>query len=115
VRAAWPEADTFLFYVMPYVEGETLREKIDRERQLAVGEAVSIATKVAGALQAAHERGVIHRDIKPANILLSNREPLVSDFEIALAVTSGGAGRLTETGLSLGTPHYSRRSRRRGT
>ncbi|MEQ1856469.1 MAG: protein kinase [Longimicrobiales bacterium] len=100
------EADTFLFYVMPYVEGETLREKIDRERQLAVGEAVSIATKVARALQAAHERGVIHRDIKPANILLSNGESLVSDFGIALAVTSGGAGRLTETGLSLGTPHY---------
>jgi serine/threonine-protein kinase len=100
------EADTFLFYVMPYVEGETLREKIDRERQLPVAEAVRIATKVAGALQAAHERGVIHRDIKPANILLSNGEPLVSDFGIALAVTAGGAGRLTETGLSLGTPHY---------
>ncbi len=99
-------ADGLLFYVMPYVEGETLRDKIDRERQLAVGEAVSIATKVAGALQAAHERGVVHRDIKPANILLSKGEPLVSDFGIALAVTQGGAGRLTETGLSLGTPHY---------
>jgi serine/threonine-protein kinase len=103
------EANTFLFYVMPYVERETLREKIDRERQLPVAEGVRIATKVAGALQAAHERGVIHRDIKPANILLSNGEPLVSDFGIALAVTAGGAGRLTETGLSLGTPlHVSR-------
>jgi serine/threonine protein kinase len=100
------EADGFLFYVMPYVEGETLRERIEREHQLPVDEAVAISTKVAGALQAAHERGVIHRDIKPANILLAKGEPLLSDFGIALAVSAGGAGRLTETGLSLGTPHY---------
>jgi serine/threonine-protein kinase len=100
------EADGLLFYVMPYVEGESLRERLDRDRQLGVDEAVGIATKVAAALQAAHERGVIHRDIKPANILLSKGEPLISDFGIALAVSAGGAGRLTETGLSLGTPHY---------
>jgi len=100
------EADSFLFYVMPYVEGESLRERLDREHQLPVDEAVQIAKDVAGALQAAHERGVIHRDIKPANILLSKGEPLVSDFGIALAVSAGGTGRLTETGLSLGTPHY---------
>ncbi len=100
------EADSFVFYVMPYVEGESLRERIDRDHQLPVDEAVSIASKVAGALQAAHEQGVIHRDIKPANILLSKGEPLVADFGIALAVSSAGGGRLTETGLSLGTPHY---------
>jgi TolB-like protein len=100
------EADGFLFYVMPYVAGESLRERLDREHQLPVEEAVSIATKVAGALQAAHEQGVIHRDIKPANILLSKGEPLVSDFGIALAVGSAGGERLTETGLSVGTPHY---------
>ena len=100
------EADGFLFYVMPMVEGESLRERIDRDHQLPVDEAVAIATKVAGALQAAHERGVIHRDVKPANILLSKGEPLVSDFGIALAVGAAGGGRLTETGLSLGTPHY---------
>jgi serine/threonine-protein kinase len=100
------EADSFLFYVMPYVEGESLRERLNREHQLPVDEAVALAKKVAGALQAAHERGVIHRDIKPANILLSKGEPLVSDFGIALAVGAAGGGRLTETGLSLGTPHY---------
>jgi tRNA A-37 threonylcarbamoyl transferase component Bud32 len=100
------EADGFLFYVMPYVEGETLRERIDREKQLPVGEAIDIASKVAGALQAAHDRGVIHRDIKPANILLQNGEPLVADFGIALAVQEAGGRRLTETGLSVGTPYY---------
>ena len=100
------EADGFLYYVMPHVEGESLRQRIDRDHQLPVDEAVAIATKVAGALQAAHERGVIHRDIKPANILLSKGEPLVADFGIALAVGAAGGGRLTETGLSLGTPHY---------
>ena len=100
------EADSFLFYVMPYIEGETLRERIDRERQLPVDEALGIATAVANALHTAHEQGVIHRDIKPGNILLSRGEPLVADFGIALAVTAGGSGRLTETGLSLGTPYY---------
>jgi len=100
------EADGFLFYVMPYVEGETLRERLQRERQLPVDEAVAIATAVAQALQHAHERGVIHRDIKPANILMQDGQPVVSDFGIALAVGSAGGTRLTETGLSVGTPFY---------
>ena len=100
------EADGFLFYVMPHVDGETLRNRLDREHQLPVEEAVRIATIVAEALDYAHRRGVIHRDIKPANILLQDGKPMISDFGIALAVSTGGAGRLTETGLSLGTPHY---------
>jgi serine/threonine protein kinase len=100
------EADSFLFYVMPYVEGESLREKLDREKQLHVDEAVGIATEVAEALHAAHGQGIIHRDIKPANILLSSGRPLVADFGIALAVTQAGGERITETGLSLGTPYY---------
>ena len=91
---------------MPYVEGETLRDWIDREKQLPVDDAVSLASKVAGALQHAHEHGVIHRDIKPANILLQDGEPVVADFGIALAVGAAGSNRLTETGLSLGTPYY---------
>ena len=100
------ESDTFLFYVMPYVEGETLRGRLDREHQLPVDDAVQIAKNVAEALDYAHRHGVIHRDIKPANILLQDGKPVISDFGIALAVSAGGAGRLTETGLSLGTPHY---------
>ena len=100
------EADSFLFYVMPYVEGESLRQRLDREHQLPVDEAVRIASDVTEALHAAHEQGVIHRDIKPANILLSRGRPLIADFGIALAVSAAGGGRLTETGLSLGTPHY---------
>jgi serine/threonine-protein kinase len=100
------EAEGFLYYVMPFVEGESLRDRIDREGQLPVDEAVRIATAVANALQAAHDKGVIHRDIKPANILLGGGEPLVADFGIALAVGAAGGGRLAETGLSLGTPHY---------
>ena len=101
------EADGFLFYVMPHIEGESLRERIDREKQLGVDDAVAITQKVAGALDYAHQNGVVHRDIKPGNILLSAQgEPLVADFGIALAVAQAGAGRITETGLSLGTPHY---------
>ncbi|MEJ2503866.1 MAG: serine/threonine-protein kinase, partial [Gemmatimonadota bacterium] len=101
------EADGFLFYVMPYVAGESLRDRLDREKQLPVEEAVGIAVKVAGALQAAHDRGVVHRDIKPANIQLGRQgEPQVADFGIALALQEAGGGRLTETGLSLGTPYY---------
>ena len=100
------EADGFLFYVMPYVEGESLRERIDRDHQLPVDDAVRIATNVAEALDYAHSHGVIHRDIKPANILLHAGKPVISDFGIALAVGAAGGGRLTETGLSLGTSHY---------
>jgi hypothetical protein len=100
------EADGFLFYVMPHIEGESLRERLERDRQLPVDEAVSITKAVAQALQHAHDRGVVHRDVKPANILLQDGQPVVADFGIALAVSAGGAGRLTETGLSLGTPHY---------
>jgi serine/threonine-protein kinase len=100
------QAGTFLFYVMPYIEGETLRDKLDREKQLPVDEALGIATAVANALHTAHEAGVVHRDIKPGNILLSRGEPLVADFGIALAVGSAGGSRLTETGLSVGTPYY---------
>ena len=101
------EADSFLFYVMPHIGGESLRERIDREKQLSVDDAVAITRKVADALDYAHEHGVVHRDIKPGNILLSERgEPLIADFGIALAVAQAGGGRITETGLSLGTPHY---------
>ena len=100
------EADGFLFYVMPHIEGESLRERLGRDRHLPVDEAVSITTAVGLALQHAHDRGVVHRDVKPANILLQDGQPVVADFGIALAVSTGGSGRLTETGLSLGTPHY---------
>jgi eukaryotic-like serine/threonine-protein kinase len=100
------EAAGFLFYVMPFVKGESLRERLDRDRQLPVQEAVEIARKVADALEYAHEQDVIHRDIKPANILLNRGEPVVADFGIALALSEAGGGRITETGLSLGTPHY---------
>ena len=101
------EAENFLFYVMPHIEGESLRERIDREKQLGVDDSVAITRKVANALDYAHEHGVVHRDIKPGNILLSERgEPLIADFGIALAVAQAGGGRITETGLSLGTPHY---------
>ena len=99
-------ADGFLFYVMPFIDGETLRGKLDRETQFGVDEAVRIACDVASALHYAHEHGVIHRDIKPENILLHDGRPMVADFGIALALSAAAGGRLTETGLSLGTPHY---------
>jgi len=99
------EADSFLFYVMPFVEGESLRDRLQREKQLPIGDAVRIATEVAGALDYAHRHGIIHRDIKPENILLHDGRALVADFGIALAATSAGS-RMTETGMSLGTPHY---------
>jgi Tol biopolymer transport system component/tRNA A-37 threonylcarbamoyl transferase component Bud32 len=100
------QAGTFLYYVMPFVEGETLRGRLDRERQLPVEEAVGIAASVADALDYAHRQGVVHRDIKPENILLREGQPLVADFGIAIALSAAGGGRMTETGLSLGTPHY---------
>jgi len=100
------EADGFLYYVMPYLQGETIRNKLNRETQLGIEEAVRLTTEVADALDHAHRRGVIHRDIKPENILLSDGRAMVMDFGIALAVSAAAGGRMTETGLSLGTPHY---------
>ncbi len=99
-------ADGMLFYVMPYIEGETIRDKLNRETQFGIDEAVKITTEVADALDYAHRHGVIHRDIKPENILLHDGRPMVMDFGIALAVSAAAGGRMTETGLSLGTPHY---------
>ncbi len=99
-------ADGFLYYVMPYIEGETLRDKLSRETQLGVDEAVRLAREVLDALQYAHEHGIVHRDVKPENILLHGGHALVADFGIALAVSAAAGGRMTETGLSLGTPHY---------
>ena len=96
----------FLYYVMPYIQGETLRDKLNRETQLGIEEAVRITTAVADALDYAHRHGVIHRDIKPENILLHDGRPMVADFGIALALSAAAGGRMTETGLSLGTPHY---------
>jgi serine/threonine-protein kinase len=99
-------ADGLLFYVMPFVEGETLRDRLARERQLPIPEALRIASDVADALGYAHKRGVIHRDIKPENILLHEGRPQVADFGIALAVQQAGGSRMTQTGISLGTPQY---------
>jgi Tol biopolymer transport system component len=98
--------DGFLYYVMPFVEGESLRDRLTREKQLPVAEVVRIAGEVASALDYAHRHGVIHRDIKPENILLHDGRALVADFGIALALSQAGSSRMTETGMSLGTPHY---------
>ncbi len=100
------EAGGFLYYVMPFVEGESLRERLDREKQLPVADALRIAAEVASALDYAHRHGVIHRDIKPENVLLPDGRALVADFGIALAVSTAGRTRLTESGMSLGTPYY---------
>ena len=100
------EADGFLFYVMPYVQGEALRDRLNREKQLPVPDAVRLVTEVASALDYAHRHNVIHRDIKPENILLHDGSALVADFGIALAASKAGGTRMTETGMSLGTPHY---------
>src|SRR6476646_4283418 len=101
------EVNGTAYYVMPFVDGESLRDRLRREKQLPVGDAVRLATEVAAALDYAHRHGVIHRDIKPENILLHDGRALVADFGIALAVsTAGGGGRMTETGMSLGTPYY---------
>src|SRR4029079_16819927 len=91
---------------MPWVEGETLRGRLERERQLPIADALQIAREVADALSYAHERGVVHRDIKPENILLQGGHALVADFGIALAVQQAGGQRMTQTGISLGTPQY---------
>ncbi len=100
------EADGLLFYVMPFIEGESLRAVLQREKQLPIDEAIHIAVSIASALDYAHRRGVIHRDLKPENILMHDGQPLVADFGIALAVSNAGGHRITQTGLSLGTPHY---------
>jgi eukaryotic-like serine/threonine-protein kinase len=98
--------EEFLFYVMPFIEGESLRDCLTREKQLPIADAVRIASEVASALDYAHRHNVIHRDIKPENILLHDGRALVADFGIALAASKAGGHRLTETGMSLGTPHY---------
>jgi serine/threonine-protein kinase len=100
------EAGGLLFYVMPYIEGQSLRHRIDREKQLPIDDAIRIATAVANALDYVHRNGVVHRDLKPENILLHDGQPLVADFGIARALSSAASGRLTQTGVSLGTPQY---------
>jgi eukaryotic-like serine/threonine-protein kinase len=100
------EVEGTAYYVMPFVEGESLRDRLSREKQLPITEAVRIATEVASALDYAHRHGVIHRDIKPENTLLHDGQALVADFGIALAVSHAGGSRMTETGMSLGTPYY---------
>jgi hypothetical protein len=99
-------AGGLLYYVLPYVRGESLRDLLNREQQLGVDQALAIAKQVGSALDYAHRKGVVHRDIKPENILLQEGEAMLADFGIALAVQESGGSRLTETGLSLGTPHY---------
>ncbi len=100
------EVDGFLYYVMPYVEGESLRDRLDREKQLPLDDALSIAREVADALSYAHARGVVHRDIKPENILLESGHAVVADFGIARAVGAAGGQKLTQTGMAIGTPQY---------
>jgi serine/threonine-protein kinase len=100
------EADGLLYYVMPYVRGESLAARLEREHQLPVGEAIAIAVQVASALDYAHREGFVHRDIKPDNILLEDGQAIVADFGIAHAVTAGGDEKLTRTGVTLGTPTY---------
>src|SRR2546427_3957946 len=100
------DADGFLYYVMPYVEGESLRQRLVREKQLPLEEALQITSAVASALSYAHSHDVVHRDIKPENILLSGGEPLVADFGIARALTAAGGVSLTGTGAFIGTPGY---------
>jgi serine/threonine-protein kinase len=96
----------FLWYAMPYVEGESLRDRLDREKQLPVQEALSIAAEIAGALDYAHGRGVIHRDVKPDNILLEAGHAVLADFGVARALSTAGSDRITQTGTSIGTPAY---------
>src|SRR5689334_19957638 len=100
------EANGILYYVLPYVRGESLRAKLEREKQLGIDDATSIIRQVASALDYAHSHGVVHRDIKPENILLHEGEAVLADFGIALAVKEAGGNRLTGSGLSLGTPEY---------
>ena len=100
------EAEGLLYYVMPFIEGESLRGRLDRERQLPVEDALEITRHVAAALGYAHARGVIHRDVKPENVMLHEGEPMVTDFGIAKALSAAGTQHLTQTGTSVGTPAY---------
>src|SRR2546422_589959 len=100
------EADSFLYYVMPYVEGESLRERLTREGQLPLDDALRIAREVASALSHAHSHDVVHRDIKPENILISGGEAVVADFGIGRAITAAARDKLTGTGIAIGTPGY---------
>lgn len=100
------EANGFLYYVMPFVEGESLRARLERERQLPLDDALTIAREVADALSYAHSRGVVHRDVKPENILLAGGHARVADFGIARAITAAGGDRVTATGIAIGTPTY---------
>src|ERR1041385_7294751 len=100
------EVDGIVFYVMPFVHGESLRDRLNREKQLPNGDGVRIASEAADALDYAHKQGVIHRDIKPENILLHGGHAMVADFGIALAASKTAGNRMTETGMSLGTPTY---------
>jgi serine/threonine-protein kinase len=100
------EADGFLFYVMPYVEGESLRDRLNREKQLRIEDALKIACEVADALGSAHRHNVIHRDIKPENVLLQEGHAVVADFGVARAINAAGGAQLTETGIVVGTPAY---------
>ncbi|MFL5401680.1 MAG: protein kinase domain-containing protein [Gemmatimonadales bacterium] len=99
-------AGTFLYYVMPFIEGESLRARMDREGQLSLPDTIQLTCEIADALQYAHTRGIIHRDIKPENILIQEGHALVADFGIARALSQAGAEKLTESGMAVGTPHY---------
>ena len=105
-RGSGAEGQSFLYYVMPFVEGESLRDRLNREKQLPLEDALRITREVADALSFAHSRGIVHRDIKPENILLESGHAVVADFGIARAVSEAGADRLTATGMSVGTPLY---------
>ncbi|MEO8620032.1 MAG: protein kinase [bacterium] len=105
-RTPSENAETLLYYVMPLVEGESLRARIDRDKQLPIEESLRIASEVADALSYAHARGVVHRDIKPENIMIENGHAVVADFGIARALNAAGSERITQTGMSVGTPMY---------